>query len=198
MTGQALDKVERRVHGIRTEGIHTRPHDELAPARLTDIDVQTARYDDDVQEWLERFGHTRLKGGGGDGEFETGHGGDGRPPSGRGVEDGFGGDVASGGFYAPDLPVADVDSGNFGLLMDVDAPPVGVVGEAPDDGVVTDDPTRRMLQGGHDGVAGVLAQVEADLVGAEADRFDDPFTQPELGGDVHGEGEGGRTVSRVQ
>ena len=56
--------------------------------------------------------------------------------------------------------VLDVDAGDFGVLVDVDAALVGLAGIAPHHRVMADDAAGRVIQRGQDRVARLVAHVE--------------------------------------
>jgi hypothetical protein len=58
------------------------------------------------------------------------------------------------------LPFSTLDPGHVGVLVDLDAQPVGLLAVAPDHRVVADHAAGRMVERGQDREGGVIADVE--------------------------------------
>src|SRR5262249_18003912 len=142
--------------------------DDLPAVGLVDVVVQRGRHDNDVQKRLQPFGHQGLQGVGYDRQLDAGHVGDGRAPTGRGVDDDAAVDRPAVGNDPGDAAVGPVNAGDLGGGVDLDAVPVGAAGVAPDDGVVADDAAGRVVEAGEDRLVCLVADVEP---GHEAGDF---------------------------
>ncbi len=67
-------------------------------------------------------------------------------------------DRRRGWSHAGDAAVGVVDAGDLGVGMDLGAACVGAAREAPDDGVVADDPARRVVERADDRIGRVRAE----------------------------------------
>src|SRR5581483_7592834 len=81
-------------------------------------------------------------------------------PAGDGADDDVRLDAAPVRLDAGDARAVVHDPGHGGVLVDLDARPVGRAREAPHDGVVADDPARRVVERAHDGPRRLVGEVE--------------------------------------
>ena len=126
------------------------------------------RDDDLVEERLHGLCHERLQDRAGDRQRYARHGSDRARPAGGGAEDDTAGDVALVRLDAAHLAVLDVEARHLDALVDLGAAAARLLGVPPDDGVVPDDPTGRVVERALDRPRHVLADVN---LGAELLHF---------------------------
>src|SRR3954447_1359796 len=174
---QILDEPEGARVGVARVGLDLGTHHELAAVGLADVDVQRAGHDDLVQQRLHRLGHARLQDVRGQRQRHADQVADQRAPAGDAGDHGVAADGAAVGLDPRDLAVLDVDAGDVGVLVDLDAHLVGFLAVAPDHRVVADDTAGRVVKGGQDREGGMVADVQLraqvlDLVGVHDPRVD--------------------------
>ena len=161
---RVLDEREGALVRVRRVRLDLGADQELAAVGLRDVDVHLRRDDDLVEERLHGLGDERLQDRGRDRQPEPRELRDRARPAGRRAQDDVAGDVALRRPDAVAAAVANVEAGDLDALVDVDAGAPDLLREAPDDGVVADDPARRVVESAEDRPGDVVADVD---LGAE-------------------------------
>ena len=154
-------EVKRRGLAVRGVRLDLRADQHLAPVGLRDVHVQCGRDEDHVEERFQRLGDERLERVRHDRHCDRRHLRDLRRPSGDGGDDHRASRCrpwSSGRFVT--RPSVDVDAGDLGVLMDVDAHPVRLSRVGPHHRVVADHAAGRVVERRHDRELGMVGKVE--------------------------------------
>ena len=160
MRGRVLEERERARALVRRVRLDLGADQELAAIRLRDVHVQLRGDDDDVEERLHGLGDERLEDVRRDREPQADEPADERRPAGGRAHDLTALDPSARRLDRGDPVAVALEAGDLGVLVDLDAAPVGRAREPPDDGVVADDPAGRVVQRADDRVRGPLREVE--------------------------------------
>ena len=177
--GRVLEERERARALVRRVRLDLGADEELAAVGLRDVHVELRRDEDDVEERLHRLGDERLEDVRRDREPEADEPADERRPTRGRAHHLTALDAPAGRLDGRDAVAAALEARDLGVLVDLDAAPVGRARESPDDGVVADDPARRVVERADDRVCGSLRQVELGAELGDPRRVDHARVDPE-------------------
>ena len=144
-----FEKMERAAKRVAGVIVHLGAQNEFSPVGLRHVDVQRRRDDYRIEKRLERLGDAGLQRVRFDRDFEPRHAADDAGVSCRGVDDRSRFDPAAIGYHGFDTSVAYFDRVDLSLLMDLAAAAIDTAGVGPDDRIVADNPSGRVVQRRH-------------------------------------------------
>src|SRR5699024_10132623 len=157
--GKPFVELQAAAHRIRSKWVHTGAKYQLTTICLTHIYVQCSRYHHGAQKWFDRFGHCCLQGRGGDRQLHAGHIGDEGRPTSSAVNRSLSGANAHGGTDPCHFATIDVDASDFGVLDDVNTHFVCGASIPPHHGVVTNCPTRWVVERAEYWISGIFGNI---------------------------------------